>query len=163
LSIDEQREQSGKAGGALAGAEERSIPLKLIKNTSVDMSVTVTLLVEGKPYDCADFVRPVPVGTSALEDCGSMALGHIWQLTFTSVTGKDRFFSSGSIVTRGHEAVRGGVPRGRYRVCIHWIPHFVPMSHVTEAFEACGLRVVYEIIDKSIHRLWQARRTFALF
>ena len=27
------------------------------------------------------------------------------------------------------------------RVRIHWIPYFVLMTHITEAFEACGLRV----------------------
>ena len=60
-----------------------------------DRTVTVTLPVEGKPYDRGDFVRHVTdtVGTSALEACGPMAQGHIglWQLTFTTVTSNDRF------------------------------------------------------------------------
>ena len=43
----------------------------------------------------------------------------------------------------------GGVRRGRYRVRIHWIPYFVPVTHVTETFEACGLRVVSATFDKS--------------
>ena len=81
-----------------------------------DRTITVTLPLEGKPYDRGDFVKHVTdtVGTSALEACGPMAQGHIlWQLTFTTVTSKDRFLSFGNFLIRGHEAALGGVRHGR--------------------------------------------------
>jgi hypothetical protein len=81
-----------------------SFPMELdnlnFAKSHMERTVKVTL-PPGKGYDRGTFCHHIDalMGIDKLEACGSMAVDHIWQLTFVDNDSRDRFIAAGNFET----------------------------------------------------------------
>jgi hypothetical protein len=69
------------------------------------------------------------VGLRALEAVGPTANRNMFQLTFTTVEAANAFLNAGDFTVKNRAAKVSMVTKSKFRIRVHWVPHFVPMSY----------------------------------
>ena len=101
------------------------LPTALIKFSYFDFNVLPL-------YDCQAFVNRIAatVGFAAVEAIGSTHRhqGHIWTVSFDSLSVKSAFVVAGDFDIGSCRAVIAGSRLNRVTMRLHWVPYYMPMS-----------------------------------
>ena len=114
-------------------------------SSRADRTARVTLPVEGKPYDRQAFVDRVAAtaGLATIEAIGPTNLGHVWTISFDSLSAKTTFVEAGDFDIGSCRAVVAGSRPRRTTMRLHWIPYDVPMPCVVDVIRKLpGIKVI---------------------
>lgn len=75
------------------------------------------------------------VGLRALEAVGPTANRNLFQLTFNTVDAAKKFLDAGDFIVKNRTAKVSMVTKSKFRIRVHWVPHFVPMSVIVNSLE----------------------------